>query len=151
MTGDPAWSDKGSPQLITLLSNKIVNTLLLIWRLDGIVWVSYFVFDVFVNISDDNPTMTLNRYTVAPWIFQHPITVMSHERPGVSNHRQLDCLGWHKKTRHGSALLTHCEGNSPWTGGIANKWPVTWKGFPFHDVIMNWWTHFLSAKSMCTF
>ena len=144
LTGDPARSDKAPPQLFILLSNKIVNTLILIWRLGGIVWVSYFVFDVFVSINDDNPTMTLNRYTATPWIFQHPITVISYERPDVSNHRQLDCLGWHKRTHNGCFILTHCQG----TIVIPNKWPVMQKAFPFHYVIMNWWTPFLSAQSM---
>ena len=64
------------------------------------------------------------------------------ERDGVLNHRRLDCLlnclfGCRSKKTRKLCVTVIGEGNPPVTGGFPHKGPVTWKLFPFDDVIMN--------------
>ena len=62
------------------------------------------------------------------------ITVTSHERQGVSNHRQIDCFLRNKNKKHQKyTSLVLYEGN---------RWPprdgsVMGRAFPLHDVIMS--------------
>ena len=55
-------------------------------------------------------------------------------RNSVSNHQPHDCLlNRRSKTTSKLRVTGLCMGNSP---GTPHKWPVTWKMFPFDDVIM---------------
>ena len=51
---------------------------------------------------------------------------------------QLDISGAGSSSVHQSSLLALCDGNPSVTDGFPHKWPVMWKAFPCHDVIMNW-------------
>ena len=69
------------------------------------------------------------------------ITMTTHERHGVSNHRQLDCLFSHlfsltTKELPSSALLDPCEGNHRLPMDFPHKGPVLLKVFLYLDVIM---------------
>ena len=70
-----------------------------------------------------------------------------NERDGVSNHRRLDCLHnrlFRRRSKKTSKLRVTGLRQSPFWWGI-HRWPVnsphqgqvTWKMFPFDDVIMN--------------
>ena len=81
-------------------------------------------------------------------------------RDCVLNPQPYDCLLnrlFRRRSKKTSKLCVTglCEGNSPGTGEFPHKWPVTWKMFPFGDVIMSsgcWYkviyglTTFLSLK-----
>ena len=64
-----------------------------------------------------------------------------NERDGVSNHHPDDCLlkrlfRCRSKRTPKLCVTGLCEGSSPVTGEFPHKGPVTWKLFPFDDVIM---------------
>ena len=59
----------------------------------------------------------------------------------VSNHQPHDCLLnrlFRRRSKKTSKLRVTglCVGNSPGPVNSPHKWPVTWKMFPFDDVIM---------------
>ena len=63
------------------------------------------------------------------------------ERDGVSNHQPLDCFFdclFRRKSKKISRLRVTglCEGNPPVTSVSPHKGSVTWKRFPFDDVVM---------------
>ena len=98
------------------------------------------------NLSFEN--ILLNqanlRYLIAA---TGPVILTLHwhhnEHNGVSDHQPHDCLLNHlfmRRSRETSKLHVTglCAGNSPVTPvNFPHKGPVTWKMFPFDDVIMN--------------
>ena len=65
---------------------------------------------------------------------------------GYSNHRRLDCLLNRLFSRRSKFRTTGpCEGNQPVTSVFSSQRPVTWKMFPFDDVIM----HTLQMRCHC--
>ena len=71
--------------------------------------------------------------------FHNLITV--NERDGFSNHRRLEC--WlnrlfrrRSKKRSKLRVTGLCEGNPPMAGGFPSQRQVTWKMFPFDDVVI---------------
>ena len=69
------------------------------------------------------------------------ITAMSNGNHGVSKCRTIECLfdsliRLTTKKHQKSALLSLCKENPPVTGEIPEKGTLTWKMFPFDDVIM---------------
>ena len=63
---------------------------------------------------------------------------------GISNHQPHHCLLnrlFRRRSQKVSKLRVTglCAGNSPVTGEFLHKWPVSWKMFPFYDVIMPGW------------
>ena len=65
------------------------------------------------------------------------ITVRSHENHNISNHCQLECLFNTLFCLHQrSTLLALCEGNPLLSSRFPHKWPVTWKMFPCHYIVM---------------
>ena len=71
------------------------------------------------------------------WVFS--LQWRHNERDGVSNHERLDCLLnylFRCRSKKTSKLRVTglCEGNSPVNSPLNG--PVTWKMFPFDDVIM---------------
>ena len=72
-----------------------------------------------------------------------PLHWRHNDHGGVSNHRPRDCLlnllfrrRWKKTSKLRVTGL--CAGNSPGSVHSLHKGPVTWKMFPFDDVIMQW-------------
>ena len=66
-----------------------------------------------------------------------PLQWRHNGHDGVSNHQPHHCLlnrlfSADQRKYQSSASLAFCAVNSP------HKWPVTWKMFPFDDVIMHW-------------
>ena len=61
-----------------------------------------------------------------------------NECDGISNHRCLDCVcsGADQRKHRGLASLAFVRGIHRWPVDSPNKWPVTWKMFPFDDVLM---------------
>ena len=64
-----------------------------------------------------------------------------NERNGVSNHQPHDCLLnrlFRRRSKKTSKLRVPglCDGNSPGPVNSPHKGPVTWKMFPFDDVII---------------
>ena len=63
-------------------------------------------------------------------------------RDGFPNHQPHDCLRnrfVQTQIKESIKALRHCPlcvGNSPGPVNPPHKWPVTWKMFPFHNVIM---------------
>ena len=58
----------------------------------------------------------------------------------------------HRK-HQSSVPLAIVRGNHRWPVNSSHKWPVTWKMFPFDDVIMRraaWYCHTLSKSFYCT-
>ena len=75
------------------------------------------------------------------YIIVSDITMMSHMPHSIPNHLQLHCLsiacsGWHPKKHQSSALLVHCEGNPPVTGGFPSQRASNEKNFPCYDIFM---------------
>ena len=67
-------------------------------------------------------------------------------RDGVSNHQPHHCLLkrlFRRRSKKTSKLRVTglCAGNSPVTGEFPTQMPVTWKMFPFDDVIMSLFRH----------
>ena len=65
-----------------------------------------------------------------------------NEHDGISNHQPhhclLNCLFRCRSKKSSKLRVTGlCVGNSPVTGEFPTHRPVTWKMFPFYDVIMN--------------
>ena len=80
-------------------------------------------------------------FYVLNWCSSHAITVMSHERNGTSNHRQVDylCNSLSKPTsmkRSKSVLLALSEENHQWPLDSPHKGPSTREAFPCHPVTM---------------
>ena len=82
---------------------------------------------------------------------KHHNTLQWHhnECNGISNHQHLDCLLSHlfmRRSKKTSKLRVTglCEGNSPVTSEFPAQRSVTWKMFPFDDIIMFWdkYSHF---------
>ena len=70
---------------------------------------------------------------------------------GISNHQPHDCLLNHlfRRKHQSSASLAFVQGIHQWPVNSLHKGPVTWKKFPFDDVIMkeSWWVYFMNSKS----
>ena len=76
-----------------------------------------------------------------------------NEQDGVSNHHRLDYLLnrlFRSRSKKTSKLRVTglCVGNSPGPVNSPHKGPVTWKMFPFDDVIMH---HFNGVQEMLVF
>ena len=76
------------------------------------------------------------------------ITVMSHERHRISNHRSLECLcnsffGLTSKTNQRSALLPFVKEIHRWPVDSPHKGPVMRKAYPFHHAnhAPAWWLY----------
>ena len=66
-------------------------------------------------------------------------TVMTHERQGVSNHRQLDYFFWNlfRLTKNQSCVqLVYCQSNPSVTDENPHKLPVRRKVCPYHNIFM---------------
>ena len=78
------------------------------------------------------------------FMLQNRSHICHNEYDVVPNQWRVDCLLNHV-FRHRSQKISKlcvtglCEGNSPVTGELPAKGPVTRKMFPFHDVFMNQW------------
>ena len=99
------------------------------------------------NILSDEPqwwTMALQYIPCNICIYNNTHQTLQwrhNERDGVSNHQPHDCLltrSFRCRSKETSKLLVTdlCAGNSPVTGDFPSQRPVTWKMFPFDDIIM---------------
>ena len=73
----------------------------------------------------------------------HPLQWRHDGRDCVSNDQSRDCLlnrlfRLRSKKTSKLRVTSLCAGNSPGPVNSPHKWPVTWKMFPFDDVIMPW-------------
>ena len=93
-------------------------------------------------------------YKIWFWIKEIPLQWRRNERDGVSNHQRIDCLlnrlfkrRSKDQIKHQSyASLAFFSGIHRWPVISPHKGPVTWKRFPFDDVIMpKDWIYFVPA------
>ena len=73
----------------------------------------------------------------------HTLHWRHNDYDGVSNHKPCGCLLnrlFRRRSKKTSKLRVTglCAGNSPRPVNSPHKGPVTWKMFPFDDVIMTW-------------
>ena len=60
-----------------------------------------------------------------------------NDHDGISNHQPDGCLFRLRSKKASKLHVTGlCAGNSPGPVNSPHKWPVTWKMFPFDDVIV---------------
>ena len=87
-------------------------------------------------------------YNVNPrndgWYQRHSLQWRHNERDGISNHRRLDCLlnhliGADQRKYQNSASLAFVREIHRWTVNSLHKGPLTWKKFPFDDIIISDW------------
>ena len=80
-----------------------------------------------------------------------PLQWRHNERDGVSNHPRIDvrstvCSGADQRKYQNSAPLAFVRGIHWWPVDSPHKGPVTWKMFPFDDVIMH---YIVISKTSC--
>ena len=91
--------------------------------------------------SVPEPTLTCNSFGREN--FHWSLQWRHNERDGVSNHRRLNCLlsclfRYRSKKTSKLRVTGLCRGNPPVAGGFPSQpGPVTWKMFPFDDVIIS--------------
>ena len=70
---------------------------------------------------------------------------------GAIASRQLSCLFRSllrvQTQKLWKVCITLCERNPPVTGGSPDKGPIVLKAFPWHDVIITWWSHQMETFS----
>ena len=106
------------------------------------------------SVLNENPFQSISSVNMALLkICYHTLYWRHNEGNCVSNHWRLDCLLnrlFRRRSKKTSQLHVTglCEGNPPVTGGLdsPNKGPVTWKMFPFDDVMMRvyWYMTYIS-------
>ena len=118
-------------------------------------WIR-FITGVVVELWQHGYGDPISRSTV--WLYT--LQWCHNEPDGVSNHRRLDCLlnhlsGADQRKYQGSASLAFVMGIHRWPVDSPHKGPVTWKMFPFDDVIISnpniptHWRFFLPYVTMC--
>ena len=93
-----------------------------------------------------SPLRLLSWYPICKWSHYNsleikPLHWRHNDHDGVSNHQLQGCLLnrlYRRRSKKTSKLRVTalCAGNSPGPVNSQHKWPVTWKMFPFDDVIM---------------
>ena len=88
------------------------------------------------------PYKQWSKITISIQCTPPPLQRRHNERDVVSNHQPHNCLLkclFRRRSKKTPKLrvIGLGEGNSPGTGEIPHKWPVTRKMFPFDDVIMS--------------
>ena len=89
-----------------------------------------------IFLSGDLQVWRYTAYASCPLRWRH------NERNSDSNHQPHGCLLkrlFRRRSRKTTKLRVTglCVGNSPGPVNSPHKWPVTWKMFPFDDVIMH--------------
>ena len=94
------------------------------------------------EIQSGRLSYTLYQFIEALFFISSMSLQWRHNRcDGVSHHRPRDCLlnrcsGADQRKHQSSVSLAFVRGIHRWSGNSPHKWPVTWKMFPFDDVIM---------------
>ena len=133
----------------------IIIILIIIIAINVIVIINSAVFMIIYGLSGEETGVVIiaadqDHYNVLALQWRH------NKRDGVSNHLRPECL-LNRLFRHRSKKTSKlrvtglCEGNSPLTGEFpAHKGPVTWKMFPFDDVIIFTVRNFLNQHKTTT-
>ena len=92
----------------------------------------------FMHISDSDSQWLLDKYNRS---FAISLQWRHNGYHGVSNHQPYGCLLNRLFRRRSKKIVKLritglCAGTHRWLVDSSHKWPVTWKIFPFDDVIM---------------
>ena len=98
-------------------------------------WLRIPGWKVFLRLIQQHRLQETRNFVQLPLQWRH------NGRDGVSNHQPHDCflnrLFIHSQRKHqSSASLAFVRGIHRRPVNSPHKWPVTWKMFPFDDVIM---------------
>ena len=124
--------------------HHVVNVLLSVTGLGspgGNLNVEFCIF----GLNQQIPLYHLTQFTWTCFIHTRaPLQWRHNERGGVSNHQPHDCFlnrlfghRWDHRKHQSSASLAFVRGIHLWPVNSPHKGPVTWKRFPFDDVIMH--------------
>ena len=111
-------------------------------------WISYIAQHPVSQILSHKTFMTL---IITFWIsstYTMALRWRHNGHSGISNHQPHHCLLKRldrRRSKHPSSpLLPFVQGIHWWPVNSLHKWPVTWKMFPFNDVMIGWFTDWSS-------